>query len=402
MTASPDNRLAWPLDEPADGPLHAVRVIDCSRLLPVSYGSQMLADLGASVLKLEPPGGEYGRAMHAEFAMTNRGKGSVELDLAAADDREAFLALVAAADVVLESFRPGVMDRLGLGYSVLSAVNPALIVCSVTGYGQKGDEQNVPGHDLNFWSVAGGVQVTPDRPPTVFPVPVADMATGIMSAFLVTSAVVQQRASGVGTHLDLGMADVCLSMNTLSAARAWNRDIHGDEPGHDARLEDLPWPALLYAECPCYGTYQTADGSYVSLGNVEPKFWANFLREIGRPDLEGDRLATGERAVVVRAEIQRLLAGRTRQEWMRRFEGADACVSPVNTIDEARTASLFADRGMTWDDGAGMTHIGFPATFDGVRPGRSGNVPAAGADNARASSRVCEPMDRHGVARTAR
>ena len=350
------------------GPLSGVTVLDCTRLLPCAYGTQLLTDLGADVLKIEPPGGEYGRAMKYEFAMSNRHKHLTELELGTPAGNSAFEQLAENADVIVESFRPGVLAAMGLGYDALAQRNPRIVLCSVTGYGQDGPLRDRPGHDVNYLAHAGIVQPVDYFPAVMSPFPVADMSAGIAVAFLVTTGVVQQRTSGRGCWIDLSMSDLALSMNVFGVA-----GIQGDTAlcAHpDQRLDGLPWPHILYGRTPCYGIYQTSDNRGISVGNVEPKFWRSFVDAIGRPDLEPDRLAVSDRAEFVIGEIQSVIAGQSLAYWEELLGSRNICFAPVLTVRDAIDDPHFEARKMSWIDDEGTIQLAFPAKIDGHRPGR--------------------------------
>jgi crotonobetainyl-CoA:carnitine CoA-transferase CaiB-like acyl-CoA transferase len=351
-------------------PLRGIRVLDCTRYLPFSFGSQLLLNLGADVVKVEPPEGEAGRAMTTTFAAANGGKRSVTINLANPEGAQLFLDLVDGADVVVESFRPGVMAKFGLSPSSLLQRKPSLVICSATGYGQTGPYAERPGHDLNYLAVAGGVLPRADGAPILPAFPVADMSSGVFVALSVTAAVLAATRTGHGQHIDLGMSDVALSMNLFSVASGL-----GGSAG-------LPWPHISRGECPCYGVWQTADGRWISLGNIEPKFWHAFLEEIGLSGFRDDGLAVGERAAEVRVAIGAVIATESFEHWDARFAGADICFSPVNDMPGVRTDPHVRERGMLLQHGDDWT-VAFPARFSGFDTMTSARVPRCGEDNER-------------------
>jgi len=322
-------------DLPHDPPLAGVRVLDLSRLLPGPVCTLHLADLGADVVKVEDTGaGDYARALGARtgrpsafFAAVNRNKRSLALDLKDARGRDAFLALVARADVVVESFRPGVLAKLGLGYDVLARTNPRVVLASITGYGQDGPRRDAAGHDINYVGYAGVLDQTGTRdgPPALSNLQVADLLGGAASAAIaILACLVGAKASGRGRAIDVAMADATLAHNVfaLHALEQYGRTL---PRGTD----------LLTGGTPCYGVYPTADGRWLAVGAIEDKFWRTLCDTIGRPDLVAGHVAQGEAGARVRAELEAVFRGATLAEWSRRFAGVDCCVTPCLTLDEA-------------------------------------------------------------------
>lgn len=311
-------------------PLDDLRILDLSRLVPGPYCTALLADLGAEVIKVESPdGGDYLRHLPLGggdslplFAALNRNKRSIALDLRAESDRDAFIGLVETADVVVESFRPGVLDRLGVGYAILSARNPRVILCSITGYGQDGPYRDRAGHDLNFVGLSGALETLSGRPPVPPAIQVGDIGGGALPAVVAILAALHERErSGRGRHCDVAMLDALLPWMALR--RAERRSI-------DDRTQD----GVLLGGVPCYGVYPCADG-YLTVAGLEERFWADFVDAIGRPDLLDGAYAHGTRGSEVRAAIEERLRSRTRAEWMGVFADRDACCEPVLDIEEA-------------------------------------------------------------------
>ncbi len=314
-------------------PLSGIRVLDLTRLLPGPFLAMALSDLGADVVKVEDPRlGDYMRPMPpakggigGRFHAVNRDKRSLALDLKAPAGRDAFLRLVERADVVLESFRPGVMERLGVGYDTLAAKNPRLVLASISGYGQDGPYKERAGHDLNYIGLAGLLAMTGPRggAPLMPGVPVADFAGGgLWGAIGVLGALVGRERSGRGAWVDVSMTEGALA---LMAAEIGNMDC-GARPtrGQDA----------LNGGLACYGVYATRDGKYLSVGALEPKFWVAFNQAIGRKPDMSELVLPPEGQERVRAEVQAILATRTRAEWEAVFASADACCEPVLELDE--------------------------------------------------------------------
>jgi len=335
-------------------PLAGVRVLDLTRLLPGPACTLHLADLGADVVKVEDTGaGDYARTLgaigdapSAFFRHVNRNKRSVALDLKDARGREAFLALARHADVVVESFRPGVVASLGVGYDAVRAVRPSIVYASISGYGQSGPRASHAGHDINYLGYAGVLDQTGARggPPALSNLQIADLLGGAMAAAAaILAALVGAQRTGQGRYVDVAMADGALAHN-IFALQALQQ--HGETA---PRGEDL-----LTGGVPCYGVYPTRDGRWLAVGALEAKFWRALCETIGRADLVAAHLATGHAGAKARAELEAAFASRTLAEWMRAFDGVDACVTPVATLDEALGDPQFAARGMvvTAEDGA--------------------------------------------------
>ncbi|WP_242360013.1 CaiB/BaiF CoA-transferase family protein [Anaeromyxobacter sp. SG17] len=323
-------------------PLEGLRVLDLSRLLPGPFATLVLADLGADVVKIEaPPDGDALRSLpplageaSGAFHALNRNKRSLALDLRRPEGVAAFLRLAARADVVVESYRPGVLDRMGLGYAALRAASPRLVLCSITGYGQDGPYAGRAGHDVDYCALAGvlGLNGEPERP--VLPgVQIADLAGGAWPAVAgILAALVRRAASGEGAHVDVSMAEGALALMTLPLALAWARGaptVRGRE--------------LLSGGAATYGVYRTKDGHFVALGALEPKFFAAFCEAVGRPELGPRQLEGG--GAGPRAELEAIFAARTRDEWAAFAAAHDVCVAPVLEGDEPCSDPHLAARG---------------------------------------------------------
>ncbi len=329
-----------------DAPLAGVRVLDLTRLLPGPVCTMHLADLGADVIKVEDTGaGDYARTLGAKpgdvsafFRMVNRNKRSVALNLKRDEGRAAFLTLARHADVVVESFRPEVVDALGVGCEAVRAMRPSIVYASITGYGQTGPRAMAAGHDINYLGYAGVLDQTGTRggPPALSNLQIADLLGGAMTAAVaILAALVGARATGRGRYVDLSMADGALAHN-IFALHALEQDGRTAPRGED----------LLTGGVPGYGVYATKDGRWLAVGALEEKFWREVCATIGRPDLAVAGLATGAEGARVRAELEAVFGARTQAEWIERFRGVDACVSPVLTPDEALGDEQFAARGM--------------------------------------------------------
>jgi alpha-methylacyl-CoA racemase len=330
------------------GPLDGIRVLDLTRLLPGGFCSLLLSDFGADVIKVEDTGaGDYLRAWppHYEgvedsaksalFLALNRGKRSIRLDLKSSEGREAFLRAAREADVVLESFRPGVLDRLGVGYEQLREVNPGIVYCAISGYGQDGPNRDRPGHDMNYLGLVGLLALTGERdgPPIQAAGQIADIGGGaLMAAFGILAALRERDRSGQGQVVDVSMAHGAMSWLAMVVARYF---AEGVTP-HRGDLE-------LAGAIVCYRPYRCADG-WVTLGALEPKFWQQWCRGVGREDLvEHQFESPGSRA---HREVEAIFAQRTREEWRAFASEQDCCLEPVLELDEALDSELVRARGM--------------------------------------------------------
>jgi crotonobetainyl-CoA:carnitine CoA-transferase CaiB-like acyl-CoA transferase len=315
-------------------PLEGVRVLDLTRLLPGPYCSLLLADFGADVIKIEDPNlGDYARFYEpkvgeysAMFHSLNRNKRSMTLDLKNEQNKQIFIDLVKTADVLIESFRPGVMDRLGLGYEELKKHNPKLIYCAITSYGQTGPYKDIPGHDINFLSYSGllELQGEQNRKPVSSSVQIGDIGGGSLMAVIgILVAIMDAKKSGEGQFIDISMLDGAVS---------WMQSIL---PGY-LTSNQLPkrGELILNGGLACYEVYETKDQRYLSVGALEVKFWKNFCQVIGKEALISKLNAPLEEQNAMKAEIQAVMATKTLNEWLELFDGVDACVAPVLTVAE--------------------------------------------------------------------
>ena len=363
--------------------LEGVKVVDLSLFLPGPMLTLMMADHGAEVIKVEPPGeGEPTRAIgwrtedgvSVWFRNTHRGKKSVVLDLKSPIDREALLALCDQADVVIEAFRPGVVDRLGVGPAVLRARNPRLVYCSISAFGQTGPERARPAHDLAIEALSGVVSLNlgQDGKPTHPHVPVADALGSLTALSAVLMALLRREKTGRGDTIDISMQDSLV---------AWLPNVTGPVFA-EGRAPDVK-AMRSFGGNAFYAIYETADGLHVALGGVERKFVVNLLEALGRPDLIDAALtAPGPTQAPVKAFLAEAFKGRTRAEWERWFEGRDVCFAPVLNLKEALESEHLRAREMVVTDAQGHRHLGVPMRF-AEEPGRlDPRVPALNADHA--------------------
>jgi alpha-methylacyl-CoA racemase len=348
----------------AAGPLSGVTVLDLSSVGPAARATRLLADYGATVVKVGAVPGRGPAQVAPPFFAYSAGRGMrrVQLDVRHPDGLEAFLALAAGADVVVESFRPGVVDRLGIGYEGLRAVNPGLIYCSTSGYGQDGPRSRWAGHDLNYLAVSGYLATTGPRADGGPPVPgatVADAAAGGMHAALaITAALFSRRLTGEGTFLDVSVADGALWLMSLAV------DEHlaiGTEPG--------PGHDVLTGRYACYDTYRAADGRWLAVAAIEGKFFAHLCRALGCEEWT-DHQYDDEVQDSVRAAFTAAFATADRDTWVAKLSGDDTCVAPVQAVSEIAHDPQFTARAAVVEakDTAGRSFCQVGAVLAGMPP----------------------------------
>lgn len=315
------------------GPLSSLKVLDFSTLLPGPFASLLLADMGAEVLRVESPSRmdlvrvlpPHVDGVSASHAYLNRNKRSIALDLKRPEALAVVHRLVAEYDIVLEQFRPGVMDKLGLGYEALRALNPRLIYVSITGYGQDGPYRDRAGHDLNYLALSGLASYTGrrDSGPLPLGVQVADIAGGSLHGVIgLLAAVVARQHTGQGQHVDISMTDCAFSLHGMSGAGYLAA---GVEPG----MQDQVLNGGSF-----YDYYRTRDGRWLSVGSLEPQFMQQFCAVLGRPELAALGLSPKDQEKLKR-EIGIEIEKHELVEWQQRFAGVDACVEPVLNLSEA-------------------------------------------------------------------
>jgi alpha-methylacyl-CoA racemase len=356
---------------PAYGPLAGVRVVELAGIGPGPFAAMLLADLGADVVRVDRPGGT-GLAVNPEYDITNRNKRSVVIDLKAEDGPVRVLDLVERADILVEGYRPGVAERLGVGPETCHARNPRLVYGRMTGWGQQGPLAPRAGHDIAYIALTGtlGMIGRPDEPPTVPANLVGDYAGGSLYLVVgVLAALHHARATGVGQVVDTaivdGAAHLASMIHGMLAAGGW---------------QDRRGANLLDGGCPYYGTYETADGKYMAVGALEQQFYAEFVELLGieeYADARKDLARWGKLREAVAARFKT----RTRDEWTAVFEGSDACVAPVLSLREAPAHPHLAARG-TFTDHGGITQPA-PAPRFSLTPTSVRTGPALpGADTA--------------------
>ena len=349
------------------GPLAGMKVLDLSRLVPGAYCSLLLGDLGAEILKIEDC--ETGDTLRhwgprlggqsAFFAMLNRNKKSMKLNLKTNKGKKVFLQLARQHDVVLEGFRPGVMERLDLGYETLRKVNPGLIYCAITGYGYTGPYRDRAGHDLNYLSLAGVMSTIAceNGAPVIPGIQIADVGGGAMlAAIAILAAYISRQKSGEGQFIDISMLDGAFAWLALAVGK-----LVADEKG--PKTGDT----FLTGRYACYHIYETRDGRYMGIGALEPKFWEAFCRAVKRDDLIAYQFAEDEKQAYLISEISQIFKGRTRDEWVAFFSDKDCCCEAVNSVAEAVNDTQLQARGMIvksdHPSGGVFEQIGIPAKF---------------------------------------
>lgn len=353
-----------------DQPLRGIRVLDLTRLLPGPVATLHLAEMGAEVIKIEEPGiGDYARMMgpvrHSVsqfFATVNHGKQFLRMDLKQSTDCQLFLQMVQQADVVIESFRPGVMEKLGLGWATLKQHNPRLVMCAISGYGQDGPLAMAAGHDINYIAYAGVLQQNslPNSKPSLPNLQIGDILGGAQTALQgILAALLAVKMGGPGRFIDVSMTDAVLANNIMPRV-AFNSPGELPAPGRD----------LLTGGAPCYNVYRTSDDRYIAVGALELKFWQLMCDTLQRSDLRQQHWMCGlavasSASDAVLTELETLFASQTQANWCKLFASVDCCVTPVLSIDEALQHPMFVARktvflaqheteGEFWHTGSGI------------------------------------------------
>jgi alpha-methylacyl-CoA racemase len=371
-----------PLPEPT---LRGVRILDLTRLLPGPYATWLLASMGAEVLRIEAPSpGDYSRftppmlgGASAMFHVINRGKRSLAIDLKQPRGRELLLRLVPSFDVVIEQFRPGVLDRLGLGYETLKQAREDVILCSLSGYGQDGPMSSAAGHDLNFQALAGTLWMAgaKDGPPPLPALPTADLVGAGNAALAIVGALLRRDRAGGGAWLDISLADSCAAVAAPFVA-AWTG------LGPDA------WQrggALLGGGIAQYQVYETKDGRHLAVGSIEPKFFRAFAEVAGHPEWRSPSLFPGPQQRSLIDAIAAAVAERTLEWWVEALEGVDCCVSPVLDPGEAMERPVWRARSIHGESDAGAHPAGWVEQpvgppVEGLPPGHGEHTDAVLAE----------------------
>jgi crotonobetainyl-CoA:carnitine CoA-transferase CaiB-like acyl-CoA transferase len=325
-----------------DGALQGYKVLDLSRLLPGPFCSMLLADLGADVVKVEEPNrGDYIRWWPPKLGpnsgfhvVLNRNKRSLTLNLKAAEGKKILLRLVREADVLLEGFRPGVMNRLGLSYEALKEVNPRLIYCSVTGYGADGKRAGRAAHDINFIALNDLFSWAGEGRPIIPTVPIADLGAAIYAAFAVVSALLARERLGEGQLVDVSASDAATTWNCMR----WGQHIAGGA---------APSPGDDFPRYACYSVYETRDGRFMALGALEPQFWSAFCEAVGHPEWNRpDYFSPGAHQPALRESVAAVFKEKSQTEWIDFFARLDCCCEPVLNLAEVMSHPEVRARGM--------------------------------------------------------
>ena len=316
-------------------PLHGINILDLTRLLPGPMCTLHLADMGADVIKIEEISmGDYARSIpplqnenSSFFLAVNRNKRSVTLDLTKQEGRKVFLKLSENADVIVESFRPGVVKKLGIDYESIKKVNPKIIYCSITGYGQTGPYKDKAGHDLNYCSYAGIIKSVGSResaPPSIPNFQISDIVGGSLNAAMgILAALIQQKTSGEGQYIDVSIFDGVLAHSVTALAHLKSMENYGVDTSD-----------MLNGSLHCYSIYETKDARYIALGALEFKFWQRFCEAVEKDDLVSQHMAMGEDSEKVFKELNALFKTKTFTQWTEHFKDVDCCVSPVLSMQE--------------------------------------------------------------------
>lgn len=367
-------------------PLAGLKILDLTRLLPGPVCTLHLADLGAEVIKIEDTGlGDYARTMGLGaapgedsffFRVVNRNKRGLRLDLKQPAGVAVFLRLARDADVIVESFRPGVVDKLGVGYAAVKAINPKVVYCAITGYGQDGPWRDRAGHDLNYIATAGvldqiGTADARDSGPAIPNLQIGDLLGGALTATMgILAAVIGARATGEGRYVDVAMTDATFAhaytglLSVLARGRTQPR-------GTDD----------LNGGLPAYGLYRTQDDRWLAVGALEPKFWQLFCDALGRPDLKPHGLARGAAGERTRSELEALFAAQPLAHWQALFETVDCGVTPVLSFEEAMAHPQLVARGML-PEIDGLKQFAPPFKMSGLEFAVRASAPKLGADGA--------------------
>lgn len=354
--------------------LNGIKVVDLSRLLPGPYCSMMLADHGADVLAIED------RRFQSDdlfFTELYRHKKHMTLNLKSEAGVKIFFKIVADADVVLEGFRPGVVDRLGVGYGEISSINPAIIYCSISGYGQTGPAKNVVGHDVNYLSRAGILDAIGERngPPVIPAVQIADIAGGGLQAMVgILLALYERERSGKGQYIDISMTDGLLGLLTLANVLTKKTG----RPQHRSA-------SMLSHRYACYNTYETADGRFVALGAVENRFWVKACEILNIEHFSNLQYDEEHREEII-TELRRIFREKPLAYWEERLGDADVCFSKVQTMAEVWEDPLFHEREMILEEGASEDSekmFGVPVKL-GRTPGEGKGIPVSFGGSTRA------------------
>ena len=318
--------------------LEGIKILDLSRLFPGPYCSMILADLGADVLRIED------RRFSGEgpgMPTVMRNKRHMTLNLKHPQAKDIFYRMARERDVILEGFRPGVTERLGIDYESIKKINEKMIYCSVTGYGQDGPYRNMVGHDVNYLSFGGvlGLNGEAGGDPVIPPIQVADMAAGGMNAALgIMAALIARQRTGRGQYIDISMLDGIVAMLPFPASLLWGL-------GGSPRRGDT----LLSGRYPCYSVYETREGGFISIGALEPRFWEALCRKLGREDFIPIQYDEGDKKEEMFSFLRAAFKIKTREEWLEEWKDVDVCLGKVLSLEETLGDPQVVSRGMVTD-----------------------------------------------------
>jgi len=355
------------------GFLDGVKVIDATRLLPGGFCTMLLSDMGAEVIKVEQPGiGDYMRATPPTkngrspvHATVNRNKLSIGVDLKSREGKEVMRRLLRRADVFVEGFRPGAMSRLGFSFRAVRKVNPRIIYCSISAYGQDSKLSSMPGHDINFQAMAGTLAYSPGAEVPLLQL--GDMTSGMYAALGILGALVNRRGA---VQIDVPIVGSLLSWMVIPAS-AYLATGRPPKEGH----------SLVFGSTPYYNLYRTFDGKYMAVAAIEQVFWRNLLEALGLPEMEHMRFGTPRERRRVTDALKRVFASKTRDEWARLLMHRDTCATPVLTVEEALTSDWAKSLSMLVEIGAGETLLNGPLkSKPAMRGGHFTKAPSLGED----------------------
>ena len=343
--------------------LSGLKVLDLSLFLPGPMVTLMMADHGADVIKIEPMGageptreiGEVKNGLSVYFRNTQRGKRSIQLDLKSQEGQDVFQRLATEADVLIEAYRPGVADRLGVGYDAVSKANPGIVYCSLSAFGQDNRYSQRPAHDLAVQALAGALPLGADGDgaPVMPGTLAADALSSLTALSGILMALYRRTQTGRGDYLDISMFDAVIAWTPHATGSVFAR---GEPPELSS--------SRFWGGAAMYGLYETADHRWIALGGAEIKFAENLLNGLDRPDLlDAARLPPGPGQAPLHAFLRETFAGRTQGQWTHWFDGRDICFAPVRTLKEAFDDPFLAERGMLSRDAAGSEVVGTPIRF---------------------------------------
>lgn len=382
-TRTEEKPQSIPSRKPTQGPLVGLRILDLTRLLPGPLATMMMADMGAEVIKIEDPDDpDYIRNFppmvgkdSAFYLSLNRSKRSLSLNMRSEEGKKIFLDLVKTADVVIEQFRPGVLDKSGIGYQAANEVNPKIIYVSITGYGQTGPYAQRAGHDLNYIAYSGVLGNIGTKEKPIIPAPqLADVAGGSYAAVnACLAALFARNTTGQGQHVDISMTDAVMPLTSLIYAE------------HSAGVKVDRNSFSLSGSRANYNVYKCEDDKFIALGALEPKFWNGFCDMVQKPEWKDRIIDEGEKAEELIQQVSQLVLTKTRDEWVATAEGHDICLAPILEMDELKDNEQLKAREMVYEmetaNGERLKTIGVPLKFSNTQAKPAWAAPNLGEDN---------------------